>query len=267
MRVALLSPFGALSQEAGLVHLLANYGVKLALDVVQLRCNGVFPICDRDGEVSWKRQISSCFECMSSQNELAEWSGVRALSLSSFLQPEEVVESRRWVLELVEEELAAVSFREISLPNLIEGTFRNRFGADRPNLKNRDQVRVWRSLLTSALRMVYAARRFQFSEKPDLSLVTGGRDYISKGFLFAAKEHNRSVAVFSLNFADRCIEVHHSRGGEPFRCELVLDGVTGMRRDRNTWPREIVAIVEGLLNYLGISPAQLNLPIAGEAKR
>jgi hypothetical protein len=48
--------------------------------------------------------------------------------------------------------------------------------------------------------------------------------------------------------------------------ELLLDGVANMRPDHNTWPSELLEIVNNVMDFLNLNQTQLTLPITPIAR-
>ncbi|MCO6432299.1 MAG: hypothetical protein J5J00_15705 [Deltaproteobacteria bacterium] len=262
MKIALHAPFGSLNLEGGLMYLIANYLRGSGHEVAQLRCNGTFSLCDRDGETSWKRSLDSCLKCSSEQRSLASWGEIAVKDLSSFLTPGEIVDSRRWLLSTPREQLESLSLRGISLYNLCRGSFAARFGTETPDLNNRKHEPMTRRMLLSAARMCLATRRFLNHFSPEVLLVAGGRDYITRSLLVQAEMQKREYVLFSMDSSQRSINIHHPREDKTLACHLLLTDVTMMRADIKTWPPEVVSEIESVLGFLHIFQAQMSLPLA-----
>lgn len=244
------------------MYLLANFLKATYPEVVQLRCNGMFSVCDRDVDASWTRTVSSCFACIADQKALSDWSGLPVQDFSSFVTPDNIRETKHWVTALDAQQLPHAEFRGMRIFDICRETFANRFGAVdfEPRNKNHDQF--LRRVLVSAARACLAAERYHSAYAPDLCLVSGGRDFITQGFTTFSRAMQRDVAVFRWDVATRAINISHPRNEKSLSCELVPEGVLGMRSDYKTWPAELLGIVQGILNFLELSGGQLKLPIS-----
>jgi len=262
MNIVIFSPFGAGSQETGLLGLLANYLKNIFPQVCALRCNGIFSLCDRDGENGWRRGIQGCFSCMQEQERLSAWAGIRQEDLSLYLEPEEVVATKRWVLGLSAEEIPHSSFQGFVPYGLCVDSLRAYFGVETPDLSNEAHGPPLRRMLISALRMILVSDRFVRANKPNLALVAGGRDFISAAFIERARAGGVDVAEFCWDLASRSIKILHPRSRKEFPCPLVFEDITTMRSDSRTWPWELVRILEDILVFLDLTSSQLALPIA-----
>lgn len=262
MKAVIGSPFGSLSEESGLIYLLANYIRSAGVDTVQLRCNGIFSLCDRDAESNWRRGIESCVSCMSDQGSLAAWSGADIRDLSLFLAPFEVEQTKRWMYTISDEELSTVEFRGIVPWHTAKNTFFFRCGVEVPDPANKVHTQVARRLLLSALRMRLAARRFLEHEAPTLVLVAGGRDFISRSLIEECVANSFGHVLFQWQLDERCVRIHHPRKPEALSCELVMNRITSMRADFRTWPLELMTILDDILQFLEIPRAELLLPAA-----
>lgn len=262
MKISVFVPFGSQSQESGLMYLLANFLKVSFPEVVQLRCNGVFSMCDRDADTSWVRGMQSCFSCMSDQRALSAWSGVPVQDLSSFLLPDDVTESKRWVLSLKDHELIRAEYKGSAVFDVARESFVNRFGTQTPDLANKQHEQYLRRLLLSAVRMSIAAQRYHTKFAPDMSLVAGGRDYLTRAFVNQGRALRRDVSTFRWDINQRAIQISHPRDKKILACELVPEGIRGMRSDTRTWPSELSTIMTEIAHFLGLESDQLALPIA-----
>ena len=267
MKIAIHAPYGALSEETGVIVLLARHlqravGERAGAEVVQLRCSGAFSLCDRDAEGQWKRGIDTCFRCMHEQRELAAWGDFRLADLTSFLSASQVIETRKWISYATTEELLASSFDSVVPSALISGSFKNRFGVDVPNVSNRNHEQVARRYMLAALRTSLAARRFVQRERPDVALVAAADDFISRSTAAEFAKGGVSTAVFTWDIAARVIKIQHPTNGAVFSCALVLEGIASMRSDARTWPAELASMLDEIVAFLEIPSPQIALKVA-----
>ncbi|MDC0358232.1 hypothetical protein OAO01_05390 [Oligoflexia bacterium] len=262
MKTIILAPFGGLSQEAGIMYLLANYMLLFNSDTLQLTCNGIFSLCDRDRANSWRRNISSCLQCMSDQRNLAAWGGLHEDALSTYLRPEEVEKTKRWILTLAASELLTADYDGFALYELWQGSFHRRFGEQKPNLQNKHHENFIRRLMLSTLRMLHASKRFIDEQLPAVSFVAGGEDFITRSYIQQAKIKSSNIVKFSWDPGSRYVKILRAHDQSVFPCEVLLDSITSMRADVKTWPEELVAILDEILDFLGMSESQLQLPMA-----
>ncbi|RMG41452.1 MAG: hypothetical protein D6719_08520 [Candidatus Dadabacteria bacterium] len=262
MRIAIHTPFGTLSQEAGVIYLLGNYLKDTCSDIVQLRCNGVFSMCDRDAERSWKRSIHSCAACNCDQRSLAAWSGVSGDEISRYLTPDDIERTRRWVMKLSSDALLTAEFDGVNLFSLCTHSFRTRFGVAECDMRNKQHEQVVRRLVLAAARMWLASKSFIRKFRPDISLVAGGEDFISRAYLRRAQHLNNPVALFRWNIGARHLQIFHPYRDESMPCDILLEGIASMRADSKTWPEELLSILQEILLFLEIDESQLQLPIA-----
>ncbi len=266
MKIAVHNPFGSLSEEAGVIYLLARYLRRIFPEIVQLRCGGAFSLCDRDAENSWRRGFHTCFQCMQDQSDLAGWADLGVASLTSYLEAEELIETRKWVSFADAESLAEISFKGIVPFPYIRGSIKNRFGIDDPQLHNHHHEQMVRRLMLSAVRTCLATRRFNDQFKPGLSIVAGGDDFVSHSVLGQSRSQGIPVALVRWDIAGRAVKVFHPQSNEVFSCGLVLEGLSSMRGEIKTWPLELLNIIEDLAAFLDINTHQLPLPVASAAQ-
>lgn len=262
MKVVISSPMGCLNPETGIVHLLANYLRTVATEVTQLKCNGIFSICDRDVENGWRRSIDSCIGCMQEQGQLAAWSGANTVDLSKFLPPSDIEDTRRWILAIGATELHQAKFEDQRLFDLCGHLFRARFSTDLPVASNRQHDQFLRRLYLSQARMIMAARRFLFSYQPKLLFVSGERDSISKALGLEAEKLALRTVRFHWHPQERVIKITLPDSGKSVACEIVITNLLALRNDSRTWPLEMVTALEDILDALGLSRGTILAPVA-----
>ncbi len=262
MRSVIFVPFGSLSQEAGVLALLARYLNSIYPDVSLLICDGFFSLCDRDAESAWQRDPHSCSRCMNDQRNLATWAQIPVQRLSNYISHQEILDSRRWVLELSGQELLAINYKGIAIGELLAGTFSNRLGVTRPDLSNKNHEQFLRRLSLAALRMCIVTDHFNNRYMPNLSLVASGEDFLSAAFSAQSRQQGCFVSMCTGDLSSRCVRISHPRSSEKFNFEFFLRDLRAMRSDMSTWPDELVVMLGNVLAFLGISDTQLTLPIA-----
>ena len=261
MRVIVHVPFGAVSQEAGLIFILASYLRSMFPEVVHLRCNGIFSVCDRDGGAHWQRDSDACFLCMREQLGLARWANIASEALSRCLLAQDVDMTRRLVVSTAVVDLLGLEFEGLCLLDLCRASFHRRFGTDQPDLQNKNHEQFLRRLMLSAARMCAAAKRFNHEFKPEIVLVAGGRDYISRSLVEVCRRDGYQPVVFRWDTKGGGINIVHPHTHQVMACDLLLDGITTMRPDIATWPKELIGILQQILDFLDISDRQLTLAI------
>jgi len=113
----------------------------------------------------------------------------------------------------------------------------------------------------NSCRAVLATGRFLSTNKPQLTLLCGGRDLITRGYLQSAKKQGNSVATFEWNLGSRHVSVIHPSSAEVFRTEIYLDNLASARADITTWPQELASGVVEIVKFLGLGDPQLALPL------
>lgn len=262
MKVVVSTPLGQLSQETGLVYLLANYMSAASTELMNLRCNGIFSLCDRDSENGWRRTIDSCLKCTKEQTSLSDWAGFPSEDLSKYLPASEVERTKRWILTVPTSDLATTKFDDAVPFEMVKHLFRARFGQELPVETNKQHEQFVRRAILSAARMTIAARRFLFAQKPNMVFITGARDFITDALGRESARIGLDTVLFRWNLDARAIAIHHPKNGKILQCELVTSGVTQMRTDARTWPLEVVSTLDDILGFLGIPRAELMYPIA-----
>ena len=116
--------------------------------------------------------------------------------------------------------------------------------------------------MLSAIRLALASARFSTMQMFDLALVAAGPDFISRTFIAQCKALGRPVAEFHWEVGTRAVTISHPEREQKFSVNFVLEDITSMRSDINTWPPELLQVVQDVLEFLDVSETQLTLPIA-----
>lgn len=262
MKVVVSTPLGQISQETGLVYLLTNYMNAAAAQCINLRCNGIFSLCDRDAEIGWRRSLDCCIRCAKEQSTLSQWAGYQFEDLSKYLPAHDVERTKRWILTVPASELTEATIDEVVPFALCKHLFAARFGQVAPVDTNKQHEQFLRRAMLSVARMTVAARRFLFAQKPNMVFITGARDFITNCLAQESMRMGIDTILFRWNLEARAISIHHPRNGKVLQCELVTGGVTQMRNDTRTWPLEVIATLDDILGFLGIPRGELLVPVA-----
>lgn len=266
MEIGVFAPYGALTQETGLVVLLANYLKRMAYGVEAIHCNGMFTFCDRDAEQHWQRSVERCFECQHEQKELGRWAGVDSLALGSFLSPSEVEGTRRWTVAVPSSSLMSAEWEGVNIASLCLGTFQNRFGVEAPDLQNKSHEQVLRRLVLSSLRAWLAGRRFLDTVQPKRLLIAGEKDFLTRAMIAAAAERRIPLGRFSWDFNQRTVVIRTTESDRPLTCGLVLHDLVSMRSDAITWSPDLIRILDSILEFLHLEPRALLREMQGMAQ-
>jgi hypothetical protein len=193
---------------------------------------------------------------MAEQREFAQWSGLPIQELSQYLEPTDVERTRRMIAGIPVEQLPWFQFEGENLFSMALGSWQNRFNVSRPDLKNSLHEQVMRRFMLSASRAYLAARQQQRVFQPDLIVVAGTNDFMSRAIAAAGRATGRAVAPCIWDVSRRAVMVNHPRGAGALPCELLLDGLVDMRADPATWSPMLLGILDELLSFLEISPRE-----------
>ena len=261
MKVTVFAPYGSKSPEAGLIYLVANFLRDRGANISQLRCNGVFSQCDRDGESGWKRTISSCLTCMHEQKKLAEWGVMRTEELSTFLTPEEVTSSVRWVNSVPANELMEATIDGEALAEFMKGSIAQRFGIPAIDPRNKSHEAFTRRLMLATIRMLDASRRYCTKAEFELALVAGSQNFMARCLLQEAQAAKLTAFSFTPDFNKRCVLVQSCDHTSSYECPLLIDDISELRADVKSWSPELVRLLNELIAYLGVRA----VPVAASA--
>ncbi len=262
MTVIVHAPFGLSHKESSLIYLFANYLKTINISVSQVSCNGAFSLCDKDEETGWKRTIDSCMNCLHNQKSLASWSDVASLDLSKFINTDEIILTRRVINEMQVSDFKKMKFGNISIFDLCIESIRLRIGNINPDFNNKRQEQLIRRFMLSAVRMCMAVKRIVNIKRPDMSLIVSGEDYITRAYLEQAKVLKSRAILFKMDLHERCIKIHNSTDSSVFTCPMMINDVTTMRADVNSWPKELTAMMYDIAEFLDVSDSQISLPLA-----
>jgi hypothetical protein len=254
MKLALFSPYGSLHRESGLLYLVANYLAKNGADVVQLRCDGALPACGRDRSGGAIRSPFQCARCMNEQRSLVQWSGGNHRDISTFIIPEDVLQTAEWIHGVPSESLTRVEFRGVNLWSACSAELRMRWEELDPSSLTESQQSDIRALFVSYVRVAIASDRFIEQWKPTTTLISSINDPMAHAFLARAQLAKVEVAVVSFDPEEDAVVVESLATKERYRTKLVLEGITSMRSDPRTWGPEVTAVVHEVLTYLGYAP-------------
>ncbi len=264
MSIVILSPYGLASEETGLLSILSAYLQQGPYQVSQLFCNGLFSLCDRDGDHGWRRGLRTCFGCIREQKSVADWSGVACEELSGFLSPEDIQESKSWALTLRDKNLESAEFKGVGVFDLCRGSFQYRYGSEVPDVNNVRQIETLRRLMVSSVRMLLASQAYLKQRRPASAFIAGGNDFITASFGSAASTAGCEVVPFRWDLTGRSVRISHPKSEKEYECPLVFEDVTSLRRDARTWPRELLRVLDEILLFLEVTKSQIELPLAAQ---
>lgn len=251
MKLALFSPYGSFHREAGLLYLVANYLDKQGGEVLQLRCDGALSACGRDRKYVGGRTPFSCLQCIGEQSALSHWAGVRARDLSSFIAPEDVAQSSKWIAAISREEFDRLEFRGVRLWDVCAPEIIARWEGVQVSTLTPIQEEGVRALFISYVHAVVASERFLAAWKPTLSFVISKGDPLSNAYLSQLRRSGGEAAIFTFDPQEEAIVVESLNSGATYMTTLILPEITEMRADPRTWAPELAAIVNELLSFLG----------------
>jgi hypothetical protein len=262
MNITINAPFGSFRKEAGALFLIANYLRSQGSAVTQLRCNGVVSLCDRDAASAWNRELDACFICEQEQRLFGDWAGLDPVNLSRFIEPKDVQRSREWIASFEASELMYAEVKGVLLYDLCRKTFARRFSTDYPDFSDKEQEKWLRRLMTSAARLILAYRNYFRSVPTDIGLALGDHSFMSRAFQQVTLEEKKALFTFMWDDEQAELVVHNAIDETSMRCGLLFDNIEVMRADSESWPIELIQVVDEVLMFMGITSRQLVLPLA-----
>lgn len=262
MSITLVTPLSSASPESGLMYLLGAYANSVGIEVTQVRCNGVLPVCDRDEEIGWERSITSCLHCAASQRPYAQWGGIASKDLSESVSPKDLLTLSRTLEVLPAEDLEKFEFNGRVLSSLVSAS-RDNWAQSTGKMTEAMPLSMQKRWLLSSGLMLGAARSYLLRYRPVSLVVARGDDVISSSWIAAAEDLPRSVVQCAWDGAERAVKIAvRGTKSDTILCSLVIENLLSMRNDVKTWPKEVTRTLDELLSFIGISSEQLSLPIA-----
>lgn len=260
MKTAIFTPYGTRSEESGIIYLLANYMRERTGEVYQLRCNGAFPVCDRDEEREWRRDIDSCALCSHEQLRLAQWAGVETRNMTKYLLPADIDRVRTWATRLSTDCIASAELDGHPIHDYCKASIERRTSSCRDD----ERSEISKRYLFSAGLTLAAVPRWYGELAPDLILAADGEGYMSRSFNAALEAEGAAEKVVRFRWmpSEHTIRITVSRSNESAECPLLLEDVSVMRSNHKTWPREILQLLDDVLELIGATGPELSLPIA-----
>ncbi len=249
MTIFVLAPYGSMSPEVGVIYLLALYLRNKGNNVEQLRCNGLLTLCDRDGESNWRRSLDNCFSCIHEQRALQNWGGIASRDLSRLLPLADMTEISQWSsLTNLQEEQGFV-FQQTDLNEGVNYSFRQRFAGADFDLKNKQHERFMRGLLAGAAKMLVAGSRLLKEGSPKALLVAEQDSFLVRGFISDPAWNSIPKLSFLADVSRRAVRITQLGSDLCFDCPMIMEDIVSQRNDPKTWPKELVAILEGACSY------------------
>ena len=194
---------------------------------------------------------------MSEQKATADWATLRAKTLSSFLVPDDIVQSKKWIASVKRQDLLQSEFRGIPLWEICRDDINARFGECDGVSTSPLQDQAIRDLMLSAVHTLVSVDRFITTVAPSLHLIAGGNDTLSAAYKTVVQKGRFEAAVFSYDAQEEVIAVESLLTGTRYNTKLILDNITSMRTDPKTWAPEVTAIMHEMLTFLGFAPDKI----------
>lgn len=259
MRTAIFTPYGTRSEESGIIYLLANYMRETVGEVHQIRCNGAFPVCDRDEERGWRRDVDSCSLCAHEQLRLAQWAGMETRNLTKYITPPDVQRVKSWVTRISATEITTAELDGHPIHAYCAASIERRVAG---GCREEERIDVVKRYLFSSALTVTAVPRWQKELEPGILFVAGGEGYLSRSFLSSLDDRDLKTVLFRWLPAEHTIRISVSRSNQSADCPLLLEDVSAMRSNHKTWPGEILRLLDDVLELIGVSGSEMAMPMA-----
>ena len=180
MAVTFFSPYGSSVKESGFMYLVARYIGAFMDDVVSLRCNGLFTICNEDLKSKDKRNFSSCAACIARSIALAKWSVLKQEELSKYLRATRLKYIKEELLLVPDEELQQVYYEDLNIYKICEDTFLKMFKTTTPNINNKKNLQVIKKMMLSSIKMIEALKTYCNAKRNENLIVPFNNEFLTK---------------------------------------------------------------------------------------
>ncbi len=252
MAVTFFSPYGTLTKESGLMYMFARYLSAFYDDVYQLKCNGLFTICNRDCLDNEKRNFLTCGKCMACQNELASWACIKSKEISTFLRADVLRYIKKEFLLVSDKEFHSVYYEDLNIYDLCKGSFQNFLGEETPEINNKKNLQLVRKIMLSSIKTIEAIKTFYSNNSDNMFLLPSSKDYLTNSILSYLKLTGKNFVEIAWSDEKNVFSIISSRKQELKQYEIYIDNIVHFRNDFTTWPEEFINMLNDVAEFVGL---------------
>ncbi len=253
MTITFFSPYGPLNKESGFMYMIARYIGASYGDVCQLKCNGLFTMCNRDCMVSLKRNFLTCGSCMASQDALSSWACIAKDDLSKYLYAKDLKYIKQELLLVPDNELTNVFYEDLNIYNLCKDSFSDFLGESTPDINNKKNLQLIKKIMLSSIKAIQAIKIYYDTINPKLFFISSGNDFITKSFLEFLKITHKNSIVVSWNNDTNMFHIVNLNSGECKRYEIYIENIVCFRNDYTTWPEEFLNMLNDITDFIKLT--------------
>ncbi len=253
MAITFFSPYGLLVKESGFMYLLARYIGAFYESTYQLKCNGLFTICNRDCAVNQRRSLLSCASCIASQESLSNWACMESDDLSKYLSAKALKYIKQELLLVPDNELMNVSYEDLNVYELCKGSFKTFLGEESPDIRNKKNLQLAKKIMLSSLKAIEAIKTYYSIENPELFFISSGNDFITKSFLEFLKITNKNFIEVTWDNNANLFNIVNGNSKKARQYEIYIDDIVCFRNDYTTWPKEFTDMLDDVIDFVGLN--------------
>lgn len=262
MDITFFSPYGTLSKESGFMYMLARYVGLFYEDIYELKCNGLFTICNRDYLVGEKRNFLSCAKCMACQDALSSWAGIKNVELSKYLKAEVLRYIKKEFLLVPDNELQNVFYEDLNIYDLCKDSFVNFFDSENPSIENKKNLQLTKKIMLSAIKIIEAIKTYYINEKPSMFFISSSKDFLTTCAYEYLKLTGKKYILVDWSEEKNTFSITNSSKQEVKQYEIYIDSIVHYRNDCATWPEEFINMLYDVANFVDLGD---KIPSEGES--
>ena len=196
--------------EVPVYHNLEQRGYK----VIYLRCGLDSLDCDLyRSNVVGKRPENACNHCRSFTDRHLKNMGINYKSVSDYLDPDQVAEIKKTIMDMDSENLKNLVLFDINLYEISLGSVHTHFRINSIDMGNFEHVKTLRHYILNAALTLIAGKIIFKENKPDVALIFNGRMATTRAMVELCKDHGVRYTThergltrgyFLVNVEDKC---------------------------------------------------------------
>lgn len=258
MAITFFSPYGTLIKESGFMYMFARYINAFCGDVYQLKCNGLFTICNRDCLVKDKRNFLTCGNCIACQNELATWACIDSHEISKCLRADILRYIKKEFLLVPDDELNNVYYEDLNIYELCKGSFVSFLGSESPDITNKRTLQLVKKIMLSSIKTVEAIKTYYANFNPHLFFIASSNDFLTNSVLGYLRSTNRKFVEIEWNDEKNVFSIISSNKQELKQYEIFIDSIVHFRNDFTTWPEEFINMLNDVAEFVELKNKEVD---------
>jgi len=247
MSIMFYAPYGQVNEDGWLVYLIAKYLGESRKGLFHLVCNGCYSICIRDKKHNWRRPIDGCTVCCAEQSYFGSVANIESCSLSSFIEPNDILLADRTVDQIPTDELVSAKFAGFELFPFALPTLKIRFGANGNFEKYNNHENLLRQIFRGCILTYIAGKRLTQKNALNLLITAGDKEYLLAALMLAVKEAMIPRYYIKYDLSSRCLVVHIEHVNQIVEIPFVPDALSLQYQAPCLWPSTVREAIELLI--------------------